>query len=692
MPKSTWTLDELKKLHELRENGFSFNEIAKKMKRSAGSITTKWRRTEWDKFFDDPDAYVAAGQQCRVSAWTNTEMAQLDAYLQSGKSYEFVANKLGRSIISVERKAQTTDWKAWRAIDYSAKVEEVEPSEEDQKAFLTQLVNAILTICRYSHERLNLIKEPEFLKQVNLEREKMGLNFSQLKVHAAEELNRLGFGNPESLDLEEGTYIIVGDSHGKHTKKSMFALLRQINKHLKPKKIIHVGHILDDDNDISYDWGDFKNLVILAKKEELKFIQDQRNKFNFSFDIIQENINLGRDLIVWNQDLISDYVKSPIRNLDAEIFDQKVIVNCHRQELYPRCSNDGVSYFVSPGCICERHIIRTIKQMDFTDGKVVKQAYWHGFSKYRKWTHMNRYWETGLLVVQVDDEGDHTITPCAIKPLSNGFATSYFDKIISSKGVFKPDKKIFINGDMHCAKHDGSVLDIQENICKDYKPDVYVNLGDTMNFSSLNHHVMDRGGVILNEQLTLESAQTHFVLKRAAKWAKKCHIIYGNHERFAADFTEKYPQLANMIDFKFLCDVEALGYEVTDLKGVLKIVSTTIIHGEMRMFGQKGTKIEKVFHTFGRDTFLGHIHCPMIRFGAYSIGLTGMLDQEYNEPDASQWIHGFGMCNQYKGKSWPTTIAIINNKCILSGKKYLPINPDSWKLSRYDVKLQFDVA
>ena len=110
------------------------------------------------------------------------------------------------------------------------------------------------------------------------------------------------------------------------------------------------------------------------------------------------------------------------------------------------------------------------------------------------------------------------------------------------------------------------------------------------------------------------------------------------------------------------------------------------------MYGQPGSKLEKCSKTFGRDVFVGHIHYPGIRFGCYSVGLTGELDQNYNEANASNWMHGFGFCNQYNGVSFPTTIGIADNKCIIDKKMYKPRKKlDNWSISKYNAKLTYDM-
>lgn len=688
--KNKWSKDELLSLYKYKfEDGKTHKEIAELLGKTEGGVNLKARRTDWDTFTEDPEGYLSGGNCSRK--WTQVDMAQLYAFLQSGKSYAEISDELKRSYIAVERKAQTTNWKAWKAAvgDPDSPKSDIANNE----TIKAQLAGALVCLARHDKQRLNNINEKEFQRKINLD-ENLPVSFGEIKIEASKQLDSLGFGNPEVLELGEGTYIIVGDSHGKFTKTNMFHLIKEVESAVKPSKIIHIGHLLDDDNDISYNWGKFKNLVVVAKIEELKFVQDQRNKYDFKYNVVRGGVQLGSTLLITNQDMISDYVKNPLSTLDSQIFDDQVVVNCHRLEMMPKCSEDGSSYIASPGCICERHINNTIRQIDFVDGKTVKQAFYGGFSKYRRMTHMYKYWDQGLIVVHVDKNGNHSIIPCLIRKIGSSFVTSYFDKIITSEGVRVPDKKIFVTADMHSPNQDNNVLDVQEQICKDYAPHAVANVGDSHDYRSLNHHEMDRG-IVITQNILDESAQVYSALKRMSKWAKERYIIYGNHERFATDFVSKFPQFGNYLDFKFLCSLDHLGYKHTDLKKVLKIGPTKFIHGDLTMYGQPGSKLEKSSRTFcndGENIFVGHIHYPAIRFGSYSVGLCGKLDQTYNEPSASAWIHGFGLCNQYRGLSFPTTVAIIDNRCIINGKKYSPKNPESWNVKKYSVKLVYEMA
>ena len=682
-----WTKAEMYKLQELNEeNTKTWKEKAKILGKSLDSVRKKSQRTDWKSFKENPDKYLADNGASRK--WTQVEMAQLFALLNAQKSYSYIAEALGRSMVSVERKTQDTDWKAWEAVvGEDPNILQEEDKEDLQKRF----ENSLVLLSRHDEDRLDHITEEEFMRKISYEEGNLPIPFAKIQEGARKLLDELGFGNPESISLKEGTYFIVGDSHGKFTETPMFKLLDTMTKALRPQKVIHIGHILDDDNDISYNWEWFKNLVVLAKPEELRIVQQQRNKFAFKYDIVRGGIQLGQDLMVMNQEVISDYSKTSISALDSHIYDDHVIVNDHKMEICSKSSSGSSAYFASPGSICDRFIQKTIKQIDFYESerpcKQVKEAYAPSFSKYRKMEALSRYWNQAMFVVNVTKEG-HTIVPCVIKKIGNKYYTSYFNNIYSSDGIHKPQKKIFVNADVHAPSHDPDVMDIQEQICKDYAPDVFVNVGDVHNYSALNHHEMDRGNKITINLLE-EAAKVNHVLARMSKWAKEKYIIRGNHERFASDFIKKFPQFDGFLDFEFLCNIKSLGYDLVELKNVLDMEDVKFIHGDQKMYGQNGNKLEKAARIFGENTFLGHIHNPSIRFGCFSIGLSGLLDQGYNEPQSSNWIHGFGLCNIYMGKSFPTTIAIVRNKCSINNKTYSPKNSNNWNVKKFSAQIQY---
>jgi predicted phosphodiesterase len=562
-------------------------------------------------------------------------------------------------------------------------------NKEEKIGRKTSLATALVELSRHDIERLESIGENEFIKKTNAKEAIQEFGFESIQKEALGFLYNSGHHRPKSISLKPGRYMVVGDSHGKHTRTRMFDLIKMANEYLAIDNIIHIGHILDDDNDISYHWADIDNLIVISKIEEANILEKVIKSEKYNFEIVRNEIEVGNYRIL-NQDLIQDYVKTFVGSLDQEIFPESVIVNGHRHEMDTRTTYKGTTFAMCPGSLCEKHIVKTIKQIDFTSGYQIKEARPDGFIKYRRMKHMYEFWQQGMIILELNEEGEVYTYPARIKKIDDEYVTSYFDEIITSDNVYQPDSKIMVSSDHHVPSHDPKVFDIQDQFVKDYEPDIFVNGGDFVNGSALNHHAMDRNHPILDMTLLEEFSQANYILGKMAEWAPKKYMIHGNHERFLEDFTAKYPQLTDILNFKLLAGLEDHGYEVIDLLGVLELGDLKIIHGDMRMYGQKGNKFEKVSRTFGSNTIMGHVHKPSMRFNCYAQGFCGQMDQNYNEVNASNWVHGFSICNQFRGHSFITPMNILDHKMFLNGKTYTSDNDDFWKdYNSYKVKISY---
>ena len=264
MSSNKWSKEDLMSLYKERnENKLEFPQIAEKLKKSVNSISMQYKRIDWELFLENPDVYMSGKGSGKK--WDQIELAKLYAFIKSGKSYKFIAKELGRSFISVERKAQTTNWQAWKTVVGDEKSPKDIEESKDIDIIQKKLSDALMQLCRYDKDRLNEIGEDEFVRKINLDNKKMPVPFKKVKELASQYLDSLGYGNPEEIELGEGSYIIISDSHGKFTKTGMFNLLSHMNNYIKAKKIIHVGHILDDDNEMDKGFGEvFVNFYMEA--------------------------------------------------------------------------------------------------------------------------------------------------------------------------------------------------------------------------------------------------------------------------------------------------------------------------------------------------------------------------------------------------------------------------------------------
>jgi len=688
----TWTKQEVEKLYELVQQKRDWEAIAEILGKSAPACRRKYQR-----IFHDTDP-VDAESPRENHKWSVLELQRLHGLRADVKlSYREIGEKLGRSPVSCERRFQTTKWAEVLAVKTTGAIEDMDAEEIERAKRLEKYVDWVMNLSRGDIDRLRSISRKDFIEKATRAFEASHIDFSpgdipvsfdELKRLAEGKLEELGLTYPREKSLPKGLYVIIGDSHGKHTKNGMFRLLQTVNRTLKPKKVIHLGHIFDDDGDISYHWTEYDNLIVVGMRGELKDLKAEKHQY----DVVRDRIKLGR-FVVSNQYDITDYVAKFVGNIKPHIFPYDVLVNCHRHELFSRCTSKGGRLIASPGCLCEKHIVKTIKQMIFKDGTPnVKLTFPFGYKSYNRMEHSYEYWEQGMAVVEVDADGEFDIHMCRIyKTAKSGYATSFFDLVMTEKGVFKPNERIMINGDMHCDNHDPNVLDIQEQFSRVYKPDWLANVGDVLDNRSLNHHEMKKTGGPIMRDLLKEVAHSKYAIVRMRQWAKKAKLIYGNHERFMADFADQFPQFRKLLTLEFLFNPAGLGIDVTPLKHVLNIGPLKLIHGDIKMFGQTVTnKLEKVSATFGENTVMGNIHYPAIRSGCYSIGLSGMMDQGYNETAASQWMHGFAYCNIFEGKPFISLVNISRDyRCCILGRRFEPQNPSNWSLPPFSASIDF---
>jgi len=584
------------------------------------------------------------------------------------------------------------------------KLKDIKQKLEDGKIFSFDekkdaLTLRMLEFVRNDPERFETILKKESFMLCLSDEEKEYLTevgYNLVKEESKKCLDKQGLYRPLWLEYGAGTYIVCGDSHGDHTHPGMFKLLKNFNDFLKADRIFHIGHLIDDNGIINSSWLQFDNLTIVSRIEEAYRIEEFVEENNPKFEVVRDGVWAG-SVKVANQDLVNDYMNSRVGSqvLRKKPYMEVTVLNHHTHE-FDVIRTDDERRIVSgyPGCLCEKHVESTKKVILYEDGvldKIQRNSPWFSRMQRRKWA-IKDYWEQGVFVLHIREDGGYTIVPCRIRVVKNGekkeYAISYFDKIITESCVTDPEKKIFINADIHAPLFDPKVLDVQNQVVADYKPDIYVNLGDTRNSDGLNHHKFEKREVV-TETLIEEGAAVHNILRQSSKWAAEKYVFFGNHERFARDFIDTYPQFKGIVDFEFLSGYKQLGYTMIDHQKKLDIGEAVYIHGDL-MKGASVCPLDRLSEAFpNRMVVCGHHHYPSIRKGCYSIGYSGKRDQGYNEKTVTRWCHGFGMSNEFGGASFITTL-VVEDSCIsLNGKTYSSSNDDFWRNFHFKLELNY---
>lgn len=552
--------------------------------------------------------------------------------------------------------------------------------------------NALAVLSKWNVENFDMYSEKEFIEKTNSAEQMKLYNFkySEIIENAKNQITKRGLMHTQGKVInEEGTYIIIGDSHGKHTTNSTIDLLHNVCKHINPKQIFHIGHLLDDRNDIHYRWNEFNNFTVITKKEELAVIHD-KNEYN----IIRDYLYLG-NLLIANQDQITDYVKTNLHNIGEKFFEGKVITNLHRHEFFTKCGEYNKGFISSPGNLCEPHVVKTIKQIDFTNGYQVKQSYNEGYKQYRRWDHISKaLWEQGIIIVKIFKNGETAIAPLRIKTTSkNEKVTSFYNHIITNNKIIKTDIDLY-TADEHLPHVNTSVLASENHIAKKYKPINYVNLGDMCSSDSFNHHEITKNNVkyISQKNISDDIAYIRFIKEIHDTWSKQKYYILGNHDRFVKDWGNQNPQFQSLFNMNMFLDTDD---NIIPMKNTLKFNKNVALHGEIRLYKAHGGWYKKLSNTYHIDKqsslITGHTHFTSCRMGVYTLGATGLMEQEYSDGSTNSCNHSCAIGTHYDDVSFIQPILIEPTGEVWDGDiYYLPTDSDNFKLPQYELKFEIN--
>lgn len=514
----------------------------------------------------------------------------------------------------------------------------------ENENLIKRLSDIILKVVRYDYNRLSALTKEEFETKIGYK----GSDELYRKVisYATAQLCDKGRLETSSLTFDEdGIYLVVGDSFGKHSKTKMFDLLKVLDK--KPfTKVIHLGHALDDDGELSYNWKYFKDrLVFVGKPEELETLH--KNKNDYQFSIVQDFVKVG-NVICRNQEQISSYSKQSINTLDQYVYKENTIVNLTRHEYFQKNSFGDV-FIASTGTLAEPFVAETIKQLDFTDGYKVKECYASTFSKYRKMKENLAYWQNGCFLIQIKN-GKTNVVPLRIKKIGKEYCVCNKGIVVSSNGkIVKADETYAVIADAHLP-----FINMKAFACMlaqlSYEEKGIIFLGDLLDGRGVNPHILDRGEV----PTACVADEYRKLVLFFKEFSNRCEkiLLRGNHEDFYNRFARKYPSLFTLFESieKSIYDNAGVDVHYYDVNAPFIYKDVTFVHGSDKMVGQSGRDVyDKIAKTFNTSTkVMGHTHRPAIFRDVYSVGCLADKNQGYNSVYTSNWKYGMAFVHYYK--------------------------------------------
>lgn len=230
--------------------------------------------------------------------------------------------------------------------------------------------------------------------------------------------------------------------------------------------------------------------------------------------------------------------------------------------------------------------------------------------------------------------------------------------------------------------HSTRCLDLVGSFLGDFKPDVLIFGGDSLDLGAISHHNRTRKRSI--EALRIQEDAREFARKvllpfEAAADATDRRFLIGNHERFLQDVVEDYPGLEGVLSVESLLPLYS--YDVIPLGGFTRLGKLFFCHGDQLKGGQNHAKATVT--TYNRSLRYGHFHTfqaatrtdPLdVTDFHTAISVPALCDRGpgYGRGAANAWINGFCWGHVHPDGSFSDHITILpqRGKVTINGKKY----------------------
>lgn len=213
----------------------------------------------------------------------------------------------------------------------------------------------------------------------------------------------------------------------------------------------------------------------------------------------------------------------------------------------------------------------------------------------------------------------------------------------------KVEGKTAVLCDIHLGVHDKQALIAALNYIRREKVDTIILNGDTIDGARISRHPQLPDQPRFMQELELAKAFLKGL--RADFPAARILFKLGNHEdRLEAYLMKNAAELAGLVDFNKLLDLENLGIELVSSTGFIKHPGTYIVHGhEMKISGGVNPARSLLLKAFD-NTIMGHVHKSTQASGknmsdifirTHTIGCLCKLKMHYMPHSNSN--HGFGI-------------------------------------------------
>jgi len=236
-------------------------------------------------------------------------------------------------------------------------------------------------------------------------------------------------------------------------------------------------------------------------------------------------------------------------------------------------------------------------------------------------------------------------------------------------------KRAIVIPDQHFPIHDSRAVKVTLQAIQLIKPNIFINLGDVGEWSSVSsHRYKRRKQPPLEYQLPEIDKEIRAVNKQIDRFdkvldevgCKERYILAGNHDEWLDSFVEYHPYLTDYT-FRNACRWKERGYEYRIYNDVLTIGKLSFTHGAYT--GQNHAK--KHLDSYGTNIMYGHVH-DVARYSttrlldgnisSWAMGCLKDMSPQQNtwlKGRLHNWNHAFGIVTWYKNGNFQVEVIDI---------------------------------
>jgi hypothetical protein len=218
------------------------------------------------------------------------------------------------------------------------------------------------------------------------------------------------------------------------------------------------------------------------------------------------------------------------------------------------------------------------------------------------------------------------------------------------------------------------------NFIYDFKPNVFIKGGDTLDLAYLSHWNELAPGKWKNHNLNSDYEAEGELLDEVKNKINPDKMVYmiGNHEHWVKQYIDKFPYLKDTVDVPVGLKLKQRGIQCIPLNKSFKIGHLHFIHG----IYTSQNHAKQTAMAYQRCIRYGHTHDHQVHsvvsaldegnvYNAMSCGCLCKRNAEYMHGKPNKWQHGLYVAYIFpNGNFTDYFIPIINNKFVWNGKVY----------------------